>query len=282
MLQIAVASGKGGTGKTTVATNLALALAGEGPVQFLDCDVEEPNAHLFLHPALGEEEAVTIPVPAVEEGQCTACGRCAEVCAFNAIAVLAGHVLTFPELCHGCGGCTLLCPEGALREEKRKIGIVQGGQRGELVFVQGKLEIGAALAPPVVEAVRAKEQGMGTVIIDAAPGTSCPVVAAIRDVDFCLLVTEPTPFGLHDLDLAARLVAELGVPAVVILNRAGEGDELVEEYCQRQGLPLLLKIPFSRNLAAIYAQGKVLVEELPQWREVFLNLGREIGRRVGR
>ncbi|MFY9604095.1 MAG: (4Fe-4S)-binding protein, partial [bacterium] len=144
------------------------------------------------------------------------------------------------------------------------------------------LEIGAALAPPVVEAVRAKEQGMGTVIIDAAPGTSCPVVAAIRDVDFCLLVTEPTPFGLHDLDLAARLVAELGVPAGVILNRAGEGDELVEEYCQRQGLPLLLKIPFSRNLAAIYAQGKVLVEELPQWREVFLNLGREIGRRVGR
>ncbi|HHW91366.1 MAG TPA: 4Fe-4S binding protein, partial [Firmicutes bacterium] len=202
--------------------------------------------------------------------------------AFNAIAVLAGQVLTFPELCHGCGGCTLLCPEGALREEKRKIGIVQKGQGGEISFVQGKLDIGSALAPPVVEAVREQAENRGTVIIDASPGISCPVVAAVRDADFCLLVTEPTPFGLHDLDLAAKMVAELGVPAGVILNRAGEGDEMVEEYCRRQGLPLLLKIPFARSFAAIYARGSCLVEELPQWRESFLDLGREIRRRVGR
>ncbi|MGI6143850.1 MAG: ATP-binding protein [bacterium] len=282
MFQLAVASGKGGTGKTTVATNLALALAGEGPVQLLDCDVEEPNAHLFLRPTFWAAEAVTIPIPVVDETRCTACGRCAEFCAFNAIAVLAGQVLTFPELCHGCGGCTLLCPEGALREEKRKIGIVQKGQGGEISFVQGKLDIGSALAPPVVEAVREQAENRGTVIIDASPGISCPVVAAVRDADFCLLVTEPTPFGLHDLDLAAKMVAELGVPAGVILNRAGEGDEMVEEYCRRQGLPLLLKIPFARSFAAIYARGSCLVEELPQWRESFLDLGREIRRRVGR
>ncbi|NLB74824.1 MAG: P-loop NTPase [Firmicutes bacterium] len=281
-MQIAVASGKGGTGKTTIATNLALSLAPEGPLQFLDCDVEEPNAHLFLHPTLGEEEAVNMPVPVVDEGKCTACGRCAEVCAFNAIAVLAGHVLTFSELCHGCGGCVRLCPEKALEEEAKEIGIIQRGNRGNIAFVHGKLKIGSALAPPIVEAVREQARRDGLVIIDASPGTSCPVVAAVKDVDYCLLVTEPTPFGLHDLDLAVQMLAKLGLPAGVILNRAGEGDEMIEEYCREKGLPLHLKIPFDRRYAALYARGSSLVQEYPHWRGAFRDLMEDIEGRVGK
>ncbi|NLP19120.1 MAG: P-loop NTPase [Firmicutes bacterium] len=281
-MQIAVASGKGGTGKTTVAVNLALALAEKGPLQFLDCDVEEPNAHLFLHPSLGEEERVNMPVPVVDEAKCTACGHCAQVCAFNAIAVLAGHVLTFPELCHGCGGCTLLCPEDALREEPKEIGTIQRGHSGNISFVHGKIKIGSALAPPIVEAVREQARKEGIVIIDASPGTSCPVVAAVKDVDYCLLVTEPTPFGLHDLNLAVQMLGKLKLAAGVILNRAGEGDEMIEEYCREKGLPLHLKIPFDRRYAALYARGSALVEEYPHWREAFRDLMREIEGRVGK
>jgi MinD superfamily P-loop ATPase len=279
-VQIAVASGKGGTGKTTVAVNLALSMVGEGPVQVLDCDVEEPNAHLFLHPELNEVEAVTMGVPVVAYDKCDACGLCGEVCAFNAITVLAGNVLTFPELCHGCGGCILLCPQEALKEEEKEVGKITYGKGEGFTFIQGKLKIGSPLAPPVIEAVKERAAKEGDVIIDASPGTSCPVVAAVRDTDFCLLVTEPTPFGRHDLDLAARMVKQLGVPTGVVLNRAGTGDELIEEYCRENHLPLLLKIPFARSYAALYARGSSLVQEYPYWKKVFRQLRQEIGRRV--
>ncbi|MGI6574306.1 MAG: ATP-binding protein [bacterium] len=279
-MQIVVASGKGGTGKTTVAVNLALSLVGEVPVQILDCDVEEPNAHLFLTHEFTKDEPVTMGVPQVDTDKCDTCGRCAEICAFNAMAVLAGNVLTFPELCHGCGGCVLLCPQGAIREEKQEIGKITLSEGQGFSLVQGKLKIGSALAPPVVEAVKKHASRNGDVIIDASPGTSCPVVAAVRDADFCLLVTEPTPFGRHDLDLAAQMVKQLGVPAGVVLNRAGEGDEMIEEYCREQHLPLLLKIPFAKSFASLYARGSCLVKEYPRWQEVFRHLRREIGRRV--
>lgn len=206
---IAVASGKGGTGKTTVATNLALAISGRYRVQFLDCDVEEPNAHIFLKPRIEHTETVAIPVPRVDREKCTYCGRCADVCPQHAIAVFPGQVLVFAELCHGCGACGLLCPQQAITEVGRPVGTVEVGKAGDVTFVQGRLKVGEAFAPPVVRAVKGKAGGHQVAIVDVAPGTSCPVVEALKGVDFCLLVTEPTPFGLHDLRLMVEVLEKL-------------------------------------------------------------------------
>lgn len=278
---VAVASGKGGTGKTTVATNLAASLISDMPVQILDCDVEEPNCHLFLHPVIRESEEVSLPVPVVDEDACNLCGKCVDICAFNAIARLGDKILTFPELCHGCGGCALLCPEKAISEIPRKLGQVDCGNAGKIQFSQGKLSIGSPLAPPVIKAVKRKASYQGAVIVDAPPGTSCPVVAAVMKTDFCLLVTEPTPFGLNDLQLAVGLVKKLGIDCGVVVNRSGSGDEMIERYCRQESIPVLLKIPFERDFAACYAQGRLIVEEFPQWRLRFRNLWREIEKRVG-
>jgi len=196
---IAIASGKGGTGKTLVATSLALSLKDKERVQLLDCDVEEPNDHVLLKPTITHSELVVIPVPEVDEGKCTYCGKCAEVCAFNAIAVLGEHVLVFPELCHGCGACSYLCPEGAISEKAKEIGVVESGNSDGIAFAHGKLAIGEAMSVPVIRRVKEDARHQDTVIIDVPPGTSCPVVESIKDSDFCLLVTEPTPFGLNDL-----------------------------------------------------------------------------------
>lgn len=278
---VTVASGKGGTGKTTIAVSLAWSLKEDMPVQVLDCDVEEPNSHLFLQPALTTRDAVNVPVPVVDKAKCDYCGKCAEVCAFNAIAVINDYVLTFPELCHGCGGCTLFCPTGAISEQPREVGVVEAGQAGEIDFTHGRLNIGAALAPPVIKAVRGKSQAKPAVIIDAPPGASCPVVASVNGADFCLLVTEPTPFGLHDLTLAAGMVRELGVPMGVIINRSGLDDAATERYCRQEGIPVLLKIPFDRRIAACYARGGLLAEEFPEWKQRFKDLWKEIERRSG-
>jgi len=273
---ISVASGKGGTGKTLVATSLALSLKDRDRVQLLDCDVEEPNDHVFLKPAITRSEIVTIPVPKVDEGKCTYCGKCAEVCAYNAIAVLGEHVLTFSQLCHGCGACSYLCPEKAISEEGRDAGVVEWGNSDGVEFAHGKLTIGEAMAPPIIRKVKEQVNNDGIVIIDVPPGTSCPVVEAVKDSDFCLLVTEPTPFGLNDLALAVETVRELNIPCGIVLNRTGVGDGKVEEYCQKEDIPILLTIPLDAGIASLYSKGITLVEGMPQWKVSFLELSDKI------
>lgn len=274
---ISVASGKGGTGKTLVSTSLALSIKDTGKVQLLDCDVEEPNAHLFLKPVITHREAVCIPVPRVDNAKCTYCGKCAQVCAYHAIAVVPKHVLTFMELCHGCGACSYLCPEKAITEEGREIGVVESGHSDGMSFAHGKLNIGEAMAPPVIRRVKELANRDATVIIDVPPGTSCPVVEAVEGSDFCLLVTEPTPFGLNDLVLAVETVRELNVPCGVVLNRAGVGDGKTEEYCLKENIPVLLTIPLDTEIARLYSNGITLVSGMPAWKNDFARLFEKIG-----
>jgi MinD superfamily P-loop ATPase len=262
---ITVASGKGGTGKTTVAVNLALVL---GDVQFIDCDVEEPNAHLFLKPDMTETTPARVMVPEIIEERCTHCGKCAEVCAFNAIAVippnagLKGGVLVFTNLCHSCGGCVLLCPEGAIREVHREIGVVETGRAGAIHFAHGRLHVGEAMSPPLIRQVKkhVDRTRSRTSIIDAPPGTSCPVINALEGSDYCLLVTEPTPFGLNDLTLAVEVLRVLGIPHGLVINRCDIGDEAVESYARDNGIPVLMRIPFDREIAERYSRGLNIVE----------------------
>jgi len=269
---ISVASGKGGTGKTLVATSLVLSLQNEKSVQLLDCDVEEPNAHILLKPLLSHKQTVSIPIPRVDEAKCNYCGKCAQVCAYNAIAVIEKKVLIFPELCHGCGACTYLCPEDALSEEGREIGVLEFGQSTGIEFIQGKLAIGEIAAPRVIREVKKHINRERLVIIDVSPGTSCPVVEAVKDSDFCLLVTEPTPFGLNDLILAVDMLNRIDIPCGVVINRDGAGDSKVEEYCHQEGIPILLRIPLDIKIAQLYSRGITLVEGIPQWQEAFLKL----------
>lgn len=269
---LAVASGKGGTGKTLVATSLALSLEDRGQVQLLDCDVEEPNAHVLLRPALTRTWPVVVPVPRVDEKRCTYCRICSEACAYNAIAVTGEHVLVFPELCHGCGVCSHVCPEKAITEEWRGVGVVEEGRAGEIRFVHGRLGIGEAMAGPVIRAVKRRVDPRGPVIVDVPPGNSCPVVEAVMGSDFCLLVTEPTPFGLHDLAVAVELARTLGIPCGVVINRDGSGDQGVERYCAEQDIPVLLRIPLDRRIAELYCRGQSLVAGMPTWRQAFLDL----------
>jgi len=273
---ISVASGKGGTGKTLVATSLALSLSDDYKVQLLDCDVEEPNANILLRLALDQRRPVNIPIPNVDEAKCTYCGKCAEVCAYNAIAVIKERMLVFPELCHGCGACSYLCPESAITEEGRGVGVVERGNSGELELIQGRLAVGEAMAPPVIREVKKYIDPTKEVIVDVPPGTSCPVIEAVKGSDFCLLVTEPTPFGLNDLSLAVEVVRKLGIACGVVINRIGVGDEEVERYCHQQEIPILLKIPLDRKIAMFYSKGIPLIEGMPRWREEFLRLFQDI------
>ena len=275
---ISVASGKGGTGKTLVATSLALSL--EDNIQFLDCDVEEPNGHIFLKPIIDSQEPVNVLIPNIDEARCTFCGKCAEVCAFNAIAVLPKRVLVFPELCHGCGACSYLCPEGAINEIGKPVGIVETGYSGQIEFIHGKLSVGEAMAPPIIRKVKGYIDPGKTVIIDVPPGTSCPVVESVRGSDFCLLVTEPTPFGLHDMSLAVEVIRKLGIPCGVVINRDGVGDNKVEEYCSAEGLPILLHIPLDIEIARLYSQGITLVDGMPRWCPSFQTLFQDISQIV--
>ncbi len=269
---ISVASGKGGTGKTLVATSLALSLSKNSKVQLIDCDVEEPNAHIFLKPTFTQQEIVSIPVPKIDEGRCTYCGKCAEICAYNAIAVFQKKVLVFPELCHGCGACTYLCPEHAISEEGRGLGVVETGNSNGIKFTQGKLSIGEMMAPPIIRRAKECVDPERVAIVDVPPGTSCPVVEAIKGSDFCLLVTEPTPFGLNDLVLAVGVVRKLNIPCAIVINRAGVGDKKVEEYCLSESIPILLTIPLDTRIASLYSKGITLAEGMPEWQESFLDL----------
>jgi MinD superfamily P-loop ATPase len=267
---ISVASGKGGTGKTTVATNLALSLGFQ--VQFLDCDVEEPNAHLFIHPNFEKNQTITTPVPQVDETKCTLCGKCAEICQFKAIVVIGETVLPFHELCHSCGGCMEVCPEKAITETGRDLGVIEVGRRNGLEFVHGRLRVGEAMSPPLIRRVRSFARPDTLTIIDAPPGTSCPVIAAMTGADFILLVTEPTPFGLYDLKLAVGAAKILGIPRGLVINRSDIGDDRVKEYASRENLPILMEIPFDRHIAEVYSMGEVLIEVMPEWKERFSEL----------
>lgn len=273
---LSVASGKGGTGKTTVAVNLALSLENSHSVQFLDCDVEEPNAHLFLKPQIVKTRPVFLPIPEVTESKCTYCGKCAEICAYNAIAVIKDNVLIFPELCHGCGGCSLLCPEKAIEEKELRIGVVEFGTANTIQFIQGKLDIGQAMPSPLTRAAKKYINPTRIVIIDVPPGTSCPVVEAVKGSDFCLLVTEPTPFGLNDLCLAVETLKKLNIPSGVIINRADVGDKKVYDYCQKENIPVLMTIPMDRNIAVAYSEGKSIIQTQPSYKQKFLKLYEKI------
>lgn len=271
---ISVASGKGGTGKTTVATNMATAI-GER-VQLLDCDVEEPNAHLFLHPEIASSDPVYAMIPVVDKEKCSFCGKCGEICRFSAITVVGKTVLTFPELCHGCRGCIEVCPEEAISEGGRELGVVELGTGRGVAFGHGKLRVGEAMSPPLIGAVRKHARTDELVIIDAPPGTSCPVIAAMRGTDFVVLVTEPTPFGLHDLKLAVEAIKLLQIPCGLVINRSDLGTGEVREYAGREGIPILLEIPFDRAIAVAYSKGEMLVDMEPAWREKFVGLFRKI------
>ncbi|MDP8212437.1 MAG: ATP-binding protein [Candidatus Zapsychrus exili] len=266
---ISIASGKGGTGKTTIAVNLSLSIPN---VQLLDCDVEEPNSHIFIKPEIDAKFSVPIPIPKVDESKCNYCGRCAEVCEYNAIAVLNDNVLVFPELCHGCGACSNLCPQNAIKEVNREIGFVEIGTKDDLQFGHGRLNIGEAMSPPLIRAVKEHSNLTRTVIIDAPPGTSCPVIASIKNSDFCVLVTEPTPFGLNDLVLAVEVLRKLKIPFGVVINRSDLGNKDTHDYCKKNNIPILMEIPFKKEIAMAYSKGETIVEAFPECRHQFSEL----------
>jgi MinD superfamily P-loop ATPase len=274
---ISVASGKGGTGKTTVAVNMALSIPS---TQLLDCDVEEPNAHLLLHPKITETAPVYVRVPVIDYKKCNYCGECSKFCQFNALFVANQKLLFFPELCHGCGGCAIVCPRNAIREKKRKIGTLKKGIVNGVRLVYGELTVGEPMATPVIAAVKKQTQKDGTVIIDSPPGTSCPVIASVHQSDYCILVTEPTPFGLYDLKIAVEVLERLKIPLGVIVNRAGIGDRKVYEFCRANGIPILLEISYDRKIAELYSSGTPFVLKMPQWKETFQQLLDEIQEKI--
>lgn len=271
---IAVASGKGGTGKTSISVNLAAVAT--APVQLLDCDVDAPNAHLFLQAEPIDEEIITLAVPEIDETRCDACDQCVTFCQFNALASVGGTPLVFPDLCHACGGCELICPQDAIRDRAHRIGVIQSARRGTITLKTGRLDVGISMASSLVNAVKHRRHEGGIAIIDAPPGTACPAVASMRGADFVVLVTEPTPFGLNDLQLAVDTVRELKLNFGVVINRMGIGDERVQKYCVTEGIPVLLEIADDRRIAEAYSRGQLIVDALPEYRARFDQLWRAI------
>lgn len=272
-MKIVVASGKGGTGKTSVAVNLALSV---GAKQILDCDVEEPNVHIFLGGTEKEFCPVELLVPEINQDKCTYCGECSRFCQYNALFVVGDTAMVFPELCHSCGGCSIVCPVGAITEKPRKIGSIHKVMIDEMELVYGNLNVGEPMAVPMISAVKEQAKSEGLVILDAPPGSACPVVESVSEADFCLLVTEPTPFGLHDLKVATEVVEQLGVPMGVVVNFAGIGDREVYKFCKEHGLPILMEIPYDRKIAELYSRGIPFTVEMKEWETKFKNLLKEV------
>jgi len=266
---ISIASGKGGTGKTTVAVNMALSLK---DVQILDCDVEEPNVHVLLQPKINETKPVYLSTPLIDEEKCNRCGKCSDFCEYNALFVTPEKVLFFPQLCHSCGGCMLVCPKNAITEKNVEIGMVKTGVAEGVELVFGELNVGEPMPVPVIKAVKKQIESNKTVIIDSPPGASCPVVESVSGSDYCLLVSEPTPFGLHDLKIMVQVLEGLKTPFGVIINRAGIGDKKTYDFCEEKGLPILLEIPFQRKIAGLYSRGIPFVVNMPEWKRKFQSL----------
>lgn len=266
-MKIAVASGKGGTGKTTIATNLAWIAARNGrSVAYIDCDVEEPNGHLFLKPHIEVTRSIGQLHPVVDDQKCVHCGLCGEICQYSAIVCVGQKVLVYPELCHACGGCTLVCRPGAITEVLRETGKVEAGMAGPVHFIHGVLNIGEAMSTPLIRQVKAESANEKLRIIDCPPGTSCPVIESVRGADIVLLVTEPTPFGLNDLTLAVEMVKAMKLPFAVVLNRSGVGDRKVQAYCRAKDIEILAEIPDDRRVAEAYSKGMLACEAVPEFR----------------
>ncbi len=276
-MKIAIGSGKGGTGKTTAATNLALSIEN---CMLLDCYVEEPDANILLDIELEKIEDVYIPIPKINKELCTYCGKCSDFCQYNAMVTIKDEILLFSELCHGCGGCSLVCPENAITEVKRHIGVINKGQLHGITILEGSLNIGEPMATPLISALKSKTQKDGIVIYDSPPGCACPFIETVRDSDYCILVTEPTPFGLYDLKLAVEVVRTLDVPFGVLINKDGVGDDRVEKYCKAEEIPVIMKIPYHKEIARLYSQGKPFVIEMPEWKDKFKDLIDVIGKEV--
>ena len=280
-MKIAIASGKGGTGKTTIATNLVCSIARMGKtVQYLDCDFEEPNGHIFLKPDIEETQNITIGVPGVDTEKCDGCGKCGQLCQYSAIICLKDIVMTFDQLCHSCGGCMLVCPTGAIKEKQKEIGFADFGTANGVKFGQGRLKIGDIHTPSLIKRVKKNSIDEGVVIIDVPPGTSCPVIEAIKGVDFVLLVTEPTPFGLNDLKLAVGMVRELKIPFAVVINQSDLGDDQVQQYCDGENIQIILEIPNDRRIAEAYSVGKMIIDVLPEYKKDFTGLYESVSQRL--
>jgi MinD superfamily P-loop ATPase len=276
-MNIAIASGKGGTGKTTISTNLAFALANvRQKVQYIDCDAEEPNGHIFLKPRFEGQEDITVAVAQIDNHKCVNCGKCGSLCQYNAIACLNDKVLVFEELCHSCGGCIAVCPAGAMTEKRRKVGLSQWGLSDNLRFAHGKLDVGSIQTPAIIKHIKKRAVSDGVNILDAPPGTSCPVIETIKDCDFVLLVTEPTPFGLNDFVLAAAMLRKLGIAFAAAINRCDIGDNQVVKYCRDNDIEVLMQIPNDRKIAESYSHGRMIVEDMPQYRGKFVKLYEDI------
>ena len=274
---ISIASGKGGTGKTTVATNLALSLKN---TQFIDCDVEEPNAHLFLNIPITDQEEVSVEIPQIDDELCDYCGKCSRFCMYNALAVVPSKVLLFPELCHSCRGCRIVCPQSAISWRKKSIGIIKHGKGDDFDFYYGVLNIGEIQAIPVIKALKAKVDTTKNIILDAPPGTSCPVITAVQGSHFGVLVTEPTPFGLNDLRLAVGMFKELDLPFGVVINRCDIGDDRVRKYCTEERIPLLQEFHEDRNVAVAYSKGKLASNAVEGYRDSMRQLITSIETRI--